>query len=66
LWSPKPRPADLLAGIEVPKVAAALPRRLGNIQFWRGESALAEALELVYEKAAHKGEALVLGEKSTQ
>jgi len=27
---------------------------------------LVEALEPVYEKAARKGEALVLGEKSTQ
>jgi uncharacterized Zn finger protein len=66
LWAPKPLPADVLAGIEVPEIAAALPRRLGNLQFWRGESALAEAVELVYAKAGHKGEALVLGEKSTQ
>jgi uncharacterized Zn finger protein len=65
-WAAKPLPADLLAGIEVPAIAAALPQRLGNIQFWRGESPLAEAFALVYDKAAHKGEALVLGEKSTQ
>ena len=65
-WAARPLPPDLLAGIGVPKVAAALPRRLGNLQFWRGESPLAEALEPAYEKAARKGEALVLGEKSKQ
>lgn len=62
-WSAKPLPPDLLTGVEVPKIPAALPRRLGNMQFWRGEAPLVEALEPVYEAAARKGEALVLGEK---
>ena len=65
-WGAKQLPADLHGSIEVPKVAAALPRRLGSIQFWRGEAPLSDAFDVVYEKAAHKGEALVLGEKSTQ
>jgi uncharacterized Zn finger protein len=65
-WAAPQVPADLLAGVEIPKVGAALPRRLGNIQFWRGELPLVETLEPVYETAARRGEALVLGEKSTQ
>ena len=65
-WAAPQMPADLLAVVEIPKVAAAIPRRLGNIQFWRGELPLVEALEPVYEKSARRGEALVLGEKSTQ
>src|SRR3954447_15615904 len=59
-WAAPQTPADLLAGMEIPKVAAGLPRRRGNIQFWRGELPLMEALEPVYETAASRGEALVL------
>ena len=58
-WSKPQMPPGLLAGIESRGRAAALPRRLGNLPFWRGAQPLPDALEPTYERAVGKGESLV-------
>jgi len=40
-----------------------LPRRLGNLQFWRGELPLLKALEPSHENASRRGEQTFLGER---
>jgi uncharacterized Zn finger protein len=61
-WSAKVLPADLLGDVNLPRSVAALPRRLGNLQFWRGETPLAKALEVSYENASRSGERVLFGE----
>jgi uncharacterized Zn finger protein len=62
-WKAGELPADLLGEVAVPPVAAALPRRLGNFPFWRGEERFLEALEPVYRQAAERGLDASLGER---
>ncbi len=59
-WTSKPLPTDLPGDLTPPRVAAALPRRLGNLQFWRGEVPLLKALEPAYEQATRAAERVVL------
>ncbi|MFZ2497438.1 SWIM zinc finger family protein [Methanosarcina sp.] len=47
----------------IPKVPAALPKRLGKFPFWRGEEDLLEVLEEIYRKASPAGMMIFLGEK---
>lgn len=55
-------PDDLFGEVRVPPVPAALPKRLGNFPFWRGEEHFLEAIELVYAQASPRGMDLLLGE----
>jgi hypothetical protein len=61
-WGVKPMPTDLLGDINLPRAIAALPRRLGNLQFWRGELPLMQVLEPSYENAARAGERVLADE----
>ncbi|MEP7270906.1 MAG: SWIM zinc finger family protein [Acidobacteriota bacterium] len=45
---------DLLGEVRLPSVAAALPKRLGNFPFWRGDERFLDALEAVYSKSASR------------
>lgn len=63
-WSAKAAPADLLGDVNLTRAAAALPKRLGNLQFWRGEAPLPTALESTYEAAARRAGEILMGEKS--
>ena len=63
-WKTRPLPADLVGDVSVPKVTAALPRRLGSLQFWRGEVPFLKALEPSYERASKKAERVVFSEKN--
>jgi uncharacterized Zn finger protein len=59
-WSAKSLPPDLLVDTDfAPKPAAALPHRLGNVQFWRGSQTLPAALEPTYERAAEQGASIL-------
>ncbi len=61
-WHSKSPIPDLFDEVTLPKALAALPRRLGNLQFWRGELPLLKALEPSYENGSRRGEQTFLGE----
>ncbi len=63
-WKAKPLPAGFLGDVNLPRIAAALPRRLGSLQFWRGEVPFLKALEPFYENASRKAERILFGEKN--
>ncbi|KPK75129.1 MAG: hypothetical protein AMJ79_12465 [Phycisphaerae bacterium SM23_30] len=50
----------------IPPIAAALPKRLGNFPFWRGEENFLSAMEEVYRKASPVGVDVFLGEQKFQ
>ena len=45
----------------IPTTSAALPRRLGNFPFWRGEKDFISTLEGIYSKASPAGQEVFLG-----
>jgi uncharacterized Zn finger protein len=47
--------------VEIPRVPAALPRRLGGFPFWRGESPFLETLSATYAAASPRGLDVFLG-----
>lgn len=47
----------------IPSTSAALPRRLGNFPFWRGEENFFAVLDKIYKAASPIGLDLFLGEK---
>jgi hypothetical protein len=51
----------LFGEVRIPPVSAALPKRLGNFPFWRGETKFLEAMEAIYPRAAACGMDLFLG-----
>lgn len=65
-WNPKSPIPDLFDDVTRPRAVAALPRRLGNFQFWRGVLPLVKALEPSYENGARRGEQILLGERVTK
>ena len=65
-WRAKSPIPDLFEDVTLPKVVAALPRRLGDLQFWRGELPLVKALEPSYENGSRRGEQITLGERVTK
>jgi uncharacterized Zn finger protein len=65
-WHAKSPIPDLFDDVTLPKALAALPRRLGNLQFWRGELPLLKALEPSYENGSRRGEQTLLGERVTK
>lgn len=65
-WQAKNPIPDLFDDVTVPKALCALPRRLGNFQFWRGELPLLKALEPSYQNGSRHGEQTLLGERATK
>lgn len=62
-WSGDSVSDDLLGGALIPLVPAALPKRLGNFPFWRGEERFLDAIEPIYVQASPLGMNVFLGEK---
>jgi len=60
-WSGRKLPDPLFGEVRIPPVPAALPKRLGNFPFWRGEIKFLEAMETIYPRAAACGLDLFLG-----
>ena len=60
-WSGGKVPADLLSDLNLPPVAAALPRRLGPVPFWRGRERFLDEMEVIYRAAAQFGATISLG-----
>jgi uncharacterized Zn finger protein len=62
-WAGAALPDDFFGEVSLPVVTAALPRRLGNFPFWRGEARFLEAIAPVYTQAALHGLNVFLGER---
>jgi len=45
----------ILGEVSIPQIIAALPKRLGNLPFWRGEKSLTEGLSESYHNASLEG-----------
>jgi uncharacterized Zn finger protein len=60
-WSGHKLPEPFWGEVRIPPVPAALPKRLGNFPFWRGEMKFLEAMEAIYPRAAGLGLDLFLG-----
>lgn len=54
-WHAGSLPDELFGEVRIPTMPAALPRRLGNFPFWRGETPLQPALESIYQRASATG-----------
>ena len=52
--------------VYIPSVSAALPRRLGNFPFWRGQEGFLTAMEKIYRQASPAGLNVFLGEYKTE
>ncbi len=65
-WGTNDSREDRPGEVRIPPVAAALPRRLGNFPFWRGEAHLMDTLESIYRGASAMGMAVFLGEISPE
>jgi uncharacterized Zn finger protein len=61
-WGAKALPLDLLGNVSTPASAVSLLRRLGSLQFWRGEIPFLKALEPSYENAAQRAERILFGD----
>ncbi|HEV3257103.1 MAG TPA: SWIM zinc finger family protein [Gemmataceae bacterium] len=61
-WNGRSLPEDWAGDVQVPPVAAAVPKRLGNFPFWRGQARFLDALEPVYGQASPCGLDVFLGE----
>lgn len=62
-WSGDSVSDDLFGEVLIPQVPAALPKRIGNFPFWRGEERFLDAIEPNYVKASPLGLNVFLGEK---
>jgi uncharacterized Zn finger protein len=61
-WNSPGDPIEDPCGVvEIPRVPAALPRRLGGFPFWRGESPFLETLSATYAAASPRGLDVFLG-----
>lgn len=54
-WQGAPIPGDLRGVVQIPRIHAALAKRLGNFPFWRGNTSLMDTLERVYATASTTG-----------
>jgi hypothetical protein len=52
---------DACGVVEIPRVPAALPRRLGGFPFWRGVAPFLDTLGATYAKASPRGLDVFLG-----
>jgi uncharacterized Zn finger protein len=51
-WMGGALPGDFFGEVRLPPVAAALPKRLGNFPFWRGDERFLDAMETIYATTA--------------
>jgi uncharacterized Zn finger protein len=60
-WEGRELPENLFGEVRLPPVPAALPKRLGSLPFWRGQTPFLEALESRYVAAGALGLEALLG-----
>jgi len=61
-WGSNSLPDDFLGEVRIPAAPAALPKRLGNFPFWRGEKRFVDMVEPIYSQASTRGLDVFLGE----
>ena len=61
-WNGTAHQDNLFGEVRIPPVGAALPKRLGNFPFWRGDEHFLDALEPIYSQASTRGMDVFLGE----
>ena len=61
-WEGESLPDDPFGEVTIPSIPAALPKRLGNFPFWRGEARFLDAMEAIYRDASPIGLKIFLGE----
>jgi uncharacterized Zn finger protein len=54
-WQGGALPENLFGEVRTPPVNAALPKRLGNFPFWRGEENFSDAMNNIYSRASLHG-----------
>lgn len=62
-WPAALAEADGAGEVAIPPLAAALPKRLGNFPFWRGEENFLSALEPIYQQVSPLALEVFLGQK---
>lgn len=62
-WGQSGAEEDMRGTVSIPRMHAALPRRLGNFPFWRSEESFLSAMEEIYRKASPVGLDVFLGEQ---
>ena len=62
-WEGEVVPDTFFGEVRLPPVQAALPKRLGNFPFWRGERPFLSEMESIYGKAALNGLDVFLGQE---
>jgi uncharacterized Zn finger protein len=65
-WGQTEIPADILGEVCIPRVSAALAKRLGNFPFWRGADNFMESMDSLYRNASGLGLEIFLGEKGVR
>jgi uncharacterized Zn finger protein len=63
-WTGATLPDDFFGNVSLPVAPAALPQRLGNFPFWRGEGRFLEVIGPIYTQASRRGLNIFLGERS--
>ncbi|MBV9867435.1 MAG: SWIM zinc finger family protein [Abitibacteriaceae bacterium] len=61
-WQGASLPDDFLGAVQLPPFTAALPKRLGNFPFWRGNQRFQEVIEPLYTNAAQRSLSLLAGD----
>lgn len=54
-WDAGDWPADSVGEVHAPAIAAAIPKRLGSLPFWRSETRFLDAMEAIYTAASPVG-----------
>jgi uncharacterized Zn finger protein len=60
-WNGSPLPDDFFGEVSIPRVSAALPKKLGSFPFWRGNKRFLDAMEMIYANASPIGLNVFLG-----
>jgi uncharacterized Zn finger protein len=61
-WGTGDSPADSVGEVHVPPIAAALPKRLGSLPFWRSGTRFLDAMEAIYTAASPVGMDVLLAQ----
>jgi uncharacterized Zn finger protein len=61
-WNGETLPDDFFGEVSIPPLPAALPQRLGNFPFWRGQERFLDTMEHIYREVSSIGLKVFLSE----